>query len=63
MEKDLQKRLEQNFDEQNIENIQNLIKQPFPEKVGAIFINESGNGTNIKITEKSRKICADFLLN
>ena len=61
MEKELQKKVMENFDERNIENISRLIEKPIEKTVG-MFLDESGNGKDVKITEKSRKICAELLL-
>lgn len=61
MKEELRQKLTENFDEKNIESISKLIEEPIPEMVG-MFVDESGNGKDVKITEESRKICAASLL-
>lgn len=61
MEKELQERLMDNFDKKNIKNVSKLIEKPMSEMAG-MFVDESGNGKDVKITERSRKICAESLL-
>lgn len=61
MEKELQERLMDNFDKKNIKNVSKLIEEPMSEMAG-MFVDESGNGKDVKITERSRKICAESLL-
>lgn len=61
MVKKLQEGLNGNFDERNLENIDKLIEEPKPAMFG-LFVNEAGNGKEVKITEASRKICAKSLL-
>ena len=62
MEKELQQKLMENFNEKNIENVDKLMKEPMPEKVMVMVLDESGNGKAPNITEESRKICAESLL-
>lgn len=61
MKNELQEKAMENFDENNIENVSKLIEESIKETVG-IFLDESGNGTNVEATEKSRTICASLLL-
>lgn len=61
MEKNLQERIMENFDKRNIENVRKLIEEPMVERMG-MFVNESGNGQEVKISEESRKICAESLI-
>ena len=61
MEKELQKKVMENFGEKNIENVSKLIEKPIEKTVG-MFLDESGNGTAVEVTKKSRTICAKSLL-
>lgn len=61
MKKRLQKRIMENFDKKNVENVSELIEEPMSEMVG-MFINESGNGEEVKISVESRKDCVKALL-
>lgn len=63
MGQDLNKRLMDNFDKENIDNVRKQIEEgsEIPQMFG-MFVNESGTGETPKITEKSRKICAKDLV-
>ena len=63
MGQDLHKKLMDNFDQKNIDNISKQIEEEteIPQMFG-MFVNESGTGETPKITEESRKICAKDLV-
>lgn len=61
MKKELQEKFDQNFNKQNVKNIDKLIEEPMSEPY-RMLVDESGNGTNVKISEESRKICAKSLI-
>lgn len=60
---DLHKRLMDNFDQENIDNVRKQIEEgtEIPQMFG-MFVNESGTGETPKITEESRKNCAKDLV-
>lgn len=61
MKIELQEKLDQNFNKENIKNIGKLIEEPMSEPY-RMLVDESGNGTDVKISEESRKICAKSLI-
>ncbi len=61
MKIELQEKFDQNFNKENIKNIDKLIEQPMSEPY-RMLVDESGNGTDVKISEKSRKTCAKSLI-
>lgn len=61
MKTELQEKFDQNFNKENIKNIAKLIEEPMSEPY-RMLVDESGNGTDVKISEKSRKICAKSLI-
>lgn len=62
MEKELQQGLIGNFNEKNLESVDKFIEEPMPEKFMVMILDESGNGEEPKITEESRRKCAESLL-
>jgi len=60
MEKELNKKILDNFDKKNIESIDRMINEEMPERFG-MFVNESGSG-EVTISEQSRKIAVKALL-
>ena len=62
MEKELQQGLIGNFNEKNLESVDKFIEEPMPEQSFRMLVNESGNSKEVKITEESRKKCAESLL-
>lgn len=51
-----------NFDKKNIESIDKHIREDeIPQKVYRMLVDESGH-KKIKVSEESRKICAENLL-
>ena len=57
----MKKELQENFDENNIQNVENLI-QNSPIQATCIFLKETGNGQDVKVTKGSREQCAKSLL-
>ena len=62
MKKELQEKVMENFDEANIENVSKLIEKPIEKTIG-IVLDESSTGADVRVTQKSREICANLLLN
>lgn len=57
----MKKELQENFDENNIQNVEKMIKNSTIQPM-CIFLKETGNGLDVKVTKGSREQCAKSLL-